>query len=501
MNKPAINFRERKKKPDLSPLLYGKMPPQATDLESAVLGALMLESRKMDDVTAIIPEAECFYTDANQRIFEAIKRMYNRGARIDFMTVCEELKTTSELEIVGGSYYVTSLTMNVVSSANIEEHSRIVMQKYIMREIIRKSGELLNEAYEDTTDVFDLLQRAETEFTKLSEENIKTPYQHISYNAIEDINDIQLHRERIEQNGSMLTGVSSGFQTVDRITNGWQKGDLIILAARPSVGKTAFALNLAINAGVPVGFFSLEMTMASLRKRINSMQTSVGLTNITSCRLDDAEFIKLRDNVGRLNKLPLYVDDSDTLTVFEMKTKARRMKKKHGIGLIIIDYLQLTTSTSGWNREQQIAEISRELKKLAKELEIPVIALSQMSRDVEKRKGEPMLSDLRESGAIEQDADLVTFLYWHDDNIRWKVAKHRNGKLDRVDFIPNLDIQKFAEIGSEFPEAIVQGYKPTEYSGNLIPIAQARKRYEEEEQLPFVNNASTPSEEADELPF
>lgn len=498
MKQELTKFSQRNKKPDMSPMLYGKMPPQATDLEGAVLGACMTDPRRMDDITSIIPDSECFYSDANQRIFGALKHMYQNGTRIDFMTVIAELRTRNELEMCGGSFYVTGLTRDIVSSANIEEHARIVMQKYIMREIIRRSGEILSEAYEDSTDVFELLENAQKQFDELSEQNIKTPYQHISFKAIEDINDIQLHRERIEQNGSMLTGVPSGFPTVDKITNGWQKGDLIILAARPSVGKTAFALNLAINAGAPVGFFSLEMTMASLRKRINSMQTSVGLTNITSCRLDDAEFIKLRDNVGKLNKLPLYVDDSDTLTVFEMKTKARRMKKKHGIELIIIDYLQLTTSTSGWNREQQIAEISRELKKLAKELEIPIIALSQMSRDVEKRKGEPMLSDLRESGAIEQDADLVTFLYWHDDKIRWKVAKHRNGKLDRVDFTPNLDIQKFAEVGSEFPELQYEGFKPTEYSGHLIPIAHARKRFEEEEQLPFVTNASPLP---DELPF
>lgn len=479
--------RTDKSKPEL---VYGKLPPQAPELEAAILGGMMMDPRCIDDVSSIIPAGACFYADSNCRIFDAITRLYQRGSRIDFMTVCEELKSKEELEKAGGSYYVTSLTRDVISTANIEAHARIVMEKHIMRELIRIGGEILTSAYDDSNDVFELLQSAEHSFTKLAEENIQTPYLQIAHQAAKDLEDIAEHRKRIEEQGQVLTGIDTGFQTINRITNGWQKGDLIILAARPSVGKTAFALNLALNAGWPVGFFSLEMGIESLRKRITAIQTRVPLTNITSCRLDDIQFQKMRDNLSKLSTLPLYVDDSNTLTVFDIKAKARRMVKREGVRMIIIDYLQLITAhNERMIREQQVAQISRELKKLSKELQIPIIALSQLNRDVDKRAGnkEPVLADLRESGAIEQDADLVSFLYWFDNNIRWRLAKHRNGKLDYVDFVANLDVQLFSEFGSEFPEAEVVGFKPTEHSGRLIPMAEAMAKFEkdDDDDLPF----------------
>lgn len=449
-----------------------------------------MDPRCIDDVSSIIPSRDCFYADANKRIFEAISRLYHRGSRIDFMTVCEELRTTEELDLAGGSYYVTSLTRDVISTANIEAHARIVMEKHLMRELIRIGGEILTSAYDDTNDVFELLQTAEQSFTKLAEDNIQTPYLQIAHQAAKDLEEIAEHRERIKEQGQVLTGINTGFPTINRITNGWQKGDLIILAARPSVGKTAFALNLALNAGCPVGFFSLEMGIESLRKRLTAILTRVPLTNITSCRLDDIQFQKMRDNLSKLSTLPIYVDDSNTLTVFDIKAKARRMVKREGVRMIIIDYLQLITANNErMIREQQVAQISRELKKLSKELQIPVIALSQLNRDIDKRAGnkEPVLADLRESGAIEQDADLVSFLYWYDNNIRWRLAKHRNGKLDHVDFMANLDVQMFSELGSEFPEAEVVGFKPTEHSGRLIPMAEAMAKFEkdEDDDLPF----------------
>lgn len=483
--------RYRSKVAGLEPsiAMYGKMQPQAVELENMVLGAVMLEPNKLDEVVSIIPSQECFYSDPNQRIYASIQRLSNKGSRIDFMTVCEDLRSNSELEMVGGSHYVTSLTRDVVSAAHIEEHARIVMQKFFQREVIRISGELINEAYEDSTDSFDLMEKAEREFTKLTEDNIRSDYKHISHQATADLEELDEQMKRIEEFGmGTLTGVKSGFKTIDKITNGWQPGDLIILAARPAVGKTAFSLNLAMNAEVPVGFFSLEMTLPQLRKRIISMQTNVGLTNISSGQLNSDQFDKIRGNISRLRDTNLYVDDSDTLTVFDLKSKVRRMKKKERIQLVIIDYLQLiTASNERAIREQQVSQISRELKKLAKELQIPIIALSQLSRSIDTRKEnkEPVLSDLRESGAIEQDADLVSFLYWYDNMIRWKLAKHRNGKLDRVDFIPNLDIQKFVEVGQEFPEAEIKGYSPTPHSGRLIPIEEANKKFEDEEDLPF----------------
>lgn len=482
-------YPQRAKKQDLSPMLYGKMPPQAPELEGAILGAMMLEPQKVEDVIAIIETPEAFYSDANQRIYAAIRRMFDKGSRIDFMTVCEELRSQSELEMVGGSYYVTGLTRDVVSSAHIEEHAHIVVRKYVSREIIRISGEIISEAYEDETDSIELVEKGERLFTKLSEENTKADYKHVSYNAMEDITELEAHMKRREEFGNVLTGIQTGFPTLNRITNGWQKGELIILAARPAVGKTAFALNLSLNAGCPVGFFSMEMNLQSLRKRINSINTCVPLTNINAADLSKEQFEKIKGNLSRLKGTELYFDDSDTITVFNIKSKARRMVKKQGVELIIIDYLQLITATNEkMIREQQVSQISRQLKNLSKELQIPIIALSQLSRGIDTRKEnkEPMLSDLRESGAIEQDADLVSFLYWHDGKVRLKIAKHRNGKIDRVDFTPNLDIQTFKEVGQDFPEVNIVGYKPTEYSGNLIPLAEANKKFEdEEEELPF----------------
>lgn len=468
--------------------IYGKLPPQSPELETAVLGAMMLEPGCIDSVISILPSGDCFYSAANQLIYNAILRLFQSGSGIDFMTVTNKLRTDGNLDECGGSYYVTGLTRDVISSAHVEEHARIVMQKYIMRELIKISADVLNRAYDPSEDVFELLEQSEDMFTKLAEDNINTPYLQIGHNVVKDIQEIAEHMERISQNGQALTGVDTGFPTINRITNGWQKNDLIILAARPAVGKTAFALNLAKNAGCPVGFFSLEMSLDQLSKRITAMQTGVGLTNINSCRLDEYQFKKIRDNTSRLTSLPLYVDDSSRLTTFELRAKARRMVKREGVRLIIIDYLQLMTpSNERAIREQQVSQISRDVKKLAKELGIPIIALSQLNRDVDKRSGtkEPVLADLRESGAIEQDADLVSFLYWFDERIRWRLAKHRNGKLDIVDFNANLDIQVFKEIGQDFPEMSAQGFSPTEHSGRLIPMAEAVKKFEDEEELPF----------------
>lgn len=482
-----VKFERRDK--SINPeMIYGKMAPQAPDLEGSILGALLIEPHRIAEVTEIIPHPECFYVDANQRIYCSIRRIIDRGGAIDFMTVCEDLRKNNELEMAGGRYYVIGLTRDVVSAVHIEEHCRIVMQKYLMREVIRISGELIVKSYENDTDAFELLQQAEDEITKLAERNIQTPYQHISDGAAADLDEIQQHRERIKENGIALTGINTGYATLNRITNGWQKSDFIVLGARPAVGKTAFALNLALNAGIPVGFFSLEMSVASIRKRIMAMQTQIGLTNITSAQMSDIQFDTLAGNLNKLRGLPLYVDDSSLIKVFDIKAKARRMYKKHGVRMIIIDYLQLAAPKNERSmREQQIAQISRECKILAKELQIPVIALSQLNREVDKQKSgkEPQLSDLRESGAIEQDADIVAFLYRFDTITRLRIAKHRNGKLDHVDFIPNMDIQTFAEVGTDFPGASIEGFNPTEHSGRLIPIAEANKKFEDYDDEPF----------------
>ncbi|MEZ5045367.1 MAG: replicative DNA helicase [Chitinophagaceae bacterium] len=464
----------RTKKPDLSPLLYGKLPPQAPDLENAVLGAIMLEPQKLAEVLEIIQSPTCFYSDANQRIYAAIRRLFDQGSRIDFMTVCEDLRKNSELEMVGGSYYVTSLTRDIVSSANIEEHARIVMQKYIMRELIRMSGDVINEAYEDSSDVFDLLDKAETNLYEITDKHLRKNFMGINSILARTIHEIEQQVNKKDD----LTGVTTGFKGLDQLTSGWQKTDLIILAARPAVGKTAFALNLIMNAALhptnPTGvaFFSLEMSAGQLVKRMLSAVTEVHLGKITKGNLVEHEIIQLHQRMSKLSNASIFIDDQAALNIFELRAKCRRLKQKHNIGLVIIDYLQLMQGSvdKGGNREQEISKISRDLKGLAKELEIPIIALSQLNRAVENRKESklPQLSDLRESGAIEQDADMVMFLYrpeYHGiekdnegNNIRhgetWiNIAKHRNGKTDIVKVMAHLEIQKFVDLDDEFTQS------------------------------------------------
>lgn len=456
----------RKSAVDLGNIVFGKVPPQAKDLEEAILGAIMLERGAFDTVVEIL-KPECFYVEAHQKIYRAMQGLAIKSLPIDLLTVVEELRTREELEFVGGPYYVTKLTNAVVSSANIEAHSRIVLQKFIQRELIRISGEILGEAYEDSTDVFDMLDEAETKLFEITNNHLRKNFDSIDTVLVKTIQRIEDMRNREED----ITGVPSGFNSLDTITYGWQPTDLIILAARPSVGKTAFALNLARNAALhptkptAVGFFSLEMSSSQLVQRILSAESEIMLEKIARGKLEEHEMRQLyKKGIERLSKAPIFIDDSAALNIFELRAKCRRLKNKHNIGLIIIDYLQLMSGSAdrNSNREQEISKISRDLKSLAKELQVPILALSQLSREVEKRSTGnkmPQLSDLRESGAIEQDADLVMFLYrpeYYDINsnevgesnkgdTHVKIAKHRNGILDTIKLKALLHIQKFIE--------------------------------------------------------
>ena len=457
----------RNRKPDLSNVMFGKIPPQARELEEAVLGAIMLEKDKLSDVLEVLPSSDCFYVDAHQRIFSAIRRLPEKGQVVDLLTVTEELRKSDELELIGGAYFLTKLTMSVVTSAHVIAHARIVMEKYIQRELIRISGEMMGSAYEDKTDVFDLLDKAETDLFDISNNFLKKNYSTMQDIIVETIDLISQAREEKDD----VTGVTSGFPSLDAITGGWQKSDLIILAARPAVGKTAFALNLAMNAAMDkhkpkgVAIFSLEMGNTQIVKRMLSAVTEVRLENISRGRLEDYEFAQLTKRMEPLAKAPIFIDDQAGLNIFELRAKCRRLKSKHDIGMVIIDYLQLMQgSDKAGNREQEISKISRELKMLAKELDIPVLALSQLSRAVETRGGDkgkiPQLSDLRESGAIEQDADMVMFIYrpeYHgiqndedgqpvDGETHINIAKHRNGRLDNVKLKALLEYQKFIEL-------------------------------------------------------
>lgn len=457
----------RKTAPDLSTMIYGKVPPQAKELEEAVLGAVMLEKGAFDTVIEIL-KPECFYVDAHQRIFKAMQSLANKSQPIDILTVVEELRSREELDLVGGPYYVTKLTNAVVSSANIEAHSRIILQKFIQRELIRISGEIISDAYEDSTDVFDLLDQAESKIYEVTSTHLRNAYETIDSVLVKTIQRIEDLRHKNED----ISGVPSGFVSLDRVTYGFQNTDLIILAARPSVGKTAFALNLARNAALhptkptPVAFFSLEMSAGQLVQRILSAESEIWLEKISRGKMEEHEMKQLyARGIQKLSQAPLFIDDTPALNIFELRAKARRLKNASNIGMIIIDYLQLMSGTGenrNSNREQEISNISRSLKGLAKELQIPIIALSQLSREVEKRKEGnkmPQLSDLRESGAIEQDADMVMFLYrpeYYDitqdemgDNNRGethvRIAKHRNGSLETIKLRALLHIQKFIE--------------------------------------------------------
>jgi replicative DNA helicase len=479
--------RRKTNSPDLSTMIYGKVPPQAKELEEAVLGAIMLEKGAFDAVVEIL-KPECFYVDANQRIFKAMQSLANKSQPIDILTVVEELRSKEELDLVGGPYYVTKLTNAVVSSANIEAHSRIILQKFIQRELIRISGEIISDAYEDSTDVFDLLDQAESKIYEVTSTHLRNNYESIDSVLVKTIQRIEDLRHKNED----ITGVPSGFPSLDKVTYGWQSTDLIILAARPSVGKTAFALNLARNAALhptkptPVALFSLEMSAGQLVQRILAAESEIWLEKISRGKMEEHEMKQLyARGIQRLAQAPLFIDDTAALNIFELRAKCRRLKNANNIGLIIIDYLQLMSGTGdrNSNREQEISNISRSLKGLAKELQVPIIALSQLSREVEKRKDGnkmPQLSDLRESGAIEQDADMVCFLYrpeYYDitqdemgDNNRGethvRIAKHRNGSLETIKLRALLHIQKFIDDGGGGNDSfnLPSNFKPV--SGN-----------------------------------
>ena len=448
-------------------LQQGKLPPQALDLEEAVIGAMLIDKKGVDEVIDLL-QPEAFYKSAHQKIFESILNLFQNSQPIDLLTVSADLKKNGKLESVGGDYYLVQLTQKVASSAHIEFHARIILQKFIQRSLIRISNEIIESSYKDSTDVFDLLDEAESKLYDIAQGNIKK-----SSDTAQNL--VMLAKKKIEEiaNKDGLSGISTGFEKLDALTSGWQPSDLIIIAARPGMGKTALTLsmarNIAVTKQVPVAFFSLEMSSVQLITRLISAETGLSSEKLRTGKLADHEWKQLNVKVGDLEKAPLYIDDTPALSIFDLRAKARRLASQHKIKLIVVDYLQLMTAgnnNKAGNREQEISMISRNLKSLAKELDIPVIALSQLSRAVETRGGtkRPQLSDLRESGAIEQDADIVSFIYrpeyyqieeWDDEEhsscigqAEFIVAKHRNGGLDniRMKFIGQLG--KFEDLQS-----------------------------------------------------
>lgn len=460
----------RKANIDITTISGGKIPPQAQDLERIVLGAVLIEKDAFDLVNETLI-ADAFYSPHNQSIYNAFCNLSVKGMPIDYYTVIEELQRMKQLDIVGGPVAITRLTNEVASTANLETHVKIIQQKYFAREIIRVSIDGLTKAFDESTNVLNLHDELEKSIGLITTKHLRGTHR-------ETPTLIKETKERVsflKHNKGSFTGVTTGYRPLNHITNGWQPTDLIILAARPSVGKTTFALNLARNAtldfmqrwiatgmeGRPdgVGFFSMEMSAGQLINRLIACHGEIGLEKISNGRFScEAEYEYFNTVADKVGEFPIFIDDTPGLKILEFRSRARRLVKKHKVKLIIVDYLQLMDGRmdNDRNRESEISNISRNLKEIAKELNIPIIALSQMSRSIEREKSrEPQLSDLRESGAIEQDADIVAFLtrpdYQKKDgevdhsmkhDIKLWVKKHRNGQLEDILLRAVLSIQR-----------------------------------------------------------
>lgn len=508
LKKPLNIAAKRKELVDFSQQMFGKVPPQARDLEEAVLGAMLLEKDAVIQVSEIL-KPNSFYVNGHQLIYQAIVNLFGKSKPVDILTVTEELKTMGSLEDAGGAHYLMELTNGVTSAANVEYHARVISQKYIQRELIKISSEIIKDSYDETTDVFELLDKAEKNLFAVAENNLSRSYDSMSSLISQAIKQI----EELKEHDDKLTGVPTGFTNLDRLTGGWQRSDLIIMAARPGMGKTAFVLSIARNAAVdfkkPVAVFSLEMSSMQLVNRLISGEAEIPSDKLRKGNLEAWEWEQLTRKVESLSEAPIYIDDTPGINIFELRAKCRRLKMQHDIQMIIIDYLQLMSGgvdgKSNGNREQEISAISRGLKGIAKELNVPVIALSQLSRAVETRGGDkrPQLSDLRESGAIEQDADLVVFLYRpeyygftedeENNSVRGIgeviIAKHRNGALDtvRTRFIDKF--AKFADLETDFGDDVRGGMSSlspnTELDNPGFRTLGSRMNQTPDEDVPF----------------
>ena len=480
----------------------GKIPPQAVELEEAVLGAMMIDKKGIDDVIDVL-SSDAFYDQKHQEIYAAIYELFQNSEPIDLLTVSNLLKKNGKLEFVGGDFSLIRLTQKVASSAHIEFHARIILQKYIQRKLISISSEIIENAYDESSDVFELLDDAEAKLFEVTQGNLKK-----SSEAAGSLVKQALKKIQEIGNSEGMSGLETGFTKLDALTSGWQSSDLVIIAARPGMGKTAFVIsmakNMAIDFGHGVAVFSLEMSSVQLITRMISSETGLTSEKLRKGNLEAHEWEQLNVKVKKLSDAPIFIDDTPSLSVFDLRAKARRLVSQHNVKILVIDYLQLMTAggKAGGNREQEISMISRNLKALAKELEVPVIALSQLSRAVETRGGSkrPLLSDLRESGAIEQDADIVSFIFrpeyygmteWDDDEHspcegqgEFIVAKHRNGGLDNIRLKFTGHLAKFSDLeegfssefqssmNADFPDDVFpdQRIEPKDAFGDDVPF-------------------------------
>ncbi len=458
----------------------GKMPPNAVDFERLVIGTFLIDKKGLDhSIDLLTPEV--FYDPRHSVIFSTILKLYEGNQPVDLMTIIQDLKKEGKLSLAGGDSYIIDLTLGVSSSAHIEYHVRVILEKYILRSLINVSANVIDAAYKESTDVFELLDKAEQSFFEITNGTIKKGFDTANSLVKQAIDTIKSLKDK-----QGLSGVPSGFRDVDKETGGWQNSDLIIIAARPAMGKTAFLLsmarNIAVGHKIPMALFSLEMASVQLITRMIASETRISSEKLRKGTLDDDEWQRLFSNVSELENAPLYIDETPSLSIFDFRAKCRRLVMQHGVRLIMVDYLQLMTAGSGGkgvgNREQEISMISRSLKAIAKELNVPVIALSQLSRSVETRPGKrPQLSDLRESGAIEQDADIVSFIFrpeyykitvWDNDEEGQEtstenqaeliIAKHRNGATAdvRLSFLKHF--AKFGDIEAAFDGGSAGGY-------------------------------------------
>ena len=493
-----MNENRRKRQNEQQPmdLTFGHVMPQAREMEKAVLGALMIDKDAYLEVCDLL-RSESFYEPRNQMVFEAIQQLSMENSPVDVLTVTDKLKKMGKLEEVGGPVYITDLTSMVATSANIEYNANVVAEKYLSRQMIHYVGVIGKKTFDETYDIEDVMQEAEAILLELSQKNMKKDYSKLAPVLDKAVKIV----ETAYSNTGGLTGIPTGFYKLDDMTCGWQNSDLVIIAGRPAMGKTAFALSLAKNIAAdqkkPMAFFSLEMNDVQLANRLISNACMIDGKKLLSGQLSKEDWNRLDKNLGRLTDAPLYIDDTEGLSVMELRSKARRLKKEQHIELIMVDYLQLMTA-SGMrynSRQEEVSIISRSLKGLAKELNIPVIALSQLNRGVESREGaegkRPQLSDLRESGAIEQDADMVIFLHRPEyygflmsddgaidyrDKAEVIISKHRKGATGIVTLGFKGKYTRF-----ENPEDTNIGNRPPTDGGEII----GSRINSESDNLPF----------------
>lgn len=514
----AQSVKETKPRPSSATLpdvdMQGRVMPQAIDFEDAVLGAMLLDSNATVTVIDKLHE-DMFYKDSHRRIFAAILKVFSKHDPVDLLSVSKQLRQDGVLEQVGGAYYLASLTNRVVSSANIEYHARILMEKYIQRKLIEVSTETIRNAYDNSLDVWDMLDHAEQQLFDIAEQNFQQSHQQVSDLIQSVLNEMQ----QMKLSGDKLRGLPSGFTDLDRVTNGWQKATLNIIAARPGMGKTAFILSMArkiaVRAQRPLAIFSLEMSATDLVVRLISAESRLKQNQLKSGDLNDRDWATLINSTTDLQKARLIIDDTAGLSIFELRAKCRRFKQQYGIQAVIIDYLQLMTAGTDMkgNREQEISTISRSLKALSKELEIPVIALSQLNRGVESRGSvskRPQLSDLRESGAIEQDADIVMFIYrpeyykietFEDGTpsagmAELMIAKHRNGATGDIRLRFIADYAEFCDT-----DTVVQQVDAGHVPLPVNPDEEGASSAEESAPRIIHSRINNASQDEDEYPF